>query len=211
MPSPSLQFSVAPEYIVENGHRRRSAGPSTDSTSRRSPGGRAETYGRRYIFGFIDRTTVSTQFRVSYTFKPDVTLDVYAEPFAASGRYSGLGELAVSRGRDLRIYGTDGTTLDRAPDGSWQVTDGAAASRISNRRLQPPLLSAATSCCAGSGGRAARSTSSGSRTAGGRSLPLPPSASAISSARCRLGAITSWRSRRPSGSVDSRESGVGSQ
>ena len=81
-------------------------------------GGRPETYGRRYIFGLIDRRTLSTQFRASYTFKPDVTLDVYAEPFAASGLYSGFGELAVARGRDLRMYGTDGTTLERLPNGN---------------------------------------------------------------------------------------------
>ena len=132
MPSPSLQFSVAPEYIVENGPTSFS-GPINRQYVTTLPGGREETYGRRYIFGFIDRRTLSTQFRVSYTFKPDVNLDVYVEPFAASGLYSGLGELAVSRGRDLRVYGTDGTTLDRAPDGSWQVTDGTASFTISNR------------------------------------------------------------------------------
>ena len=77
-------------------------------------GGRPETYNRRYIFGVVDRTTLSAQFRFSYVFKPDLTLDVYAEPFAASGTYSDYGELPTSRGRDLRIYGTDGTTITHA-------------------------------------------------------------------------------------------------
>ena len=40
----------------------------------------------------------------------------------------------MSRGRDLRMYGTDGTTHRRvSPDGSYRVTDGAATFTLSNR------------------------------------------------------------------------------
>jgi hypothetical protein len=85
------------------------------------------------VFGLPDRTTLSTQFRVSYTFKPDVTLDVYAEPFAASGAYNGFGELSATRSRELRMYGTDGTTLERQADGSYRITDGSASFTLSNR------------------------------------------------------------------------------
>jgi hypothetical protein len=125
-PSPSLQFSISPDYSDENGTASFS-GPINRQYVTSIAGGRPETYGRRYVFGLIDRTTLSTQFRVSYTFKPDVTLDVYVEPFAASGRYNGFGELATARGRDLRHYGSDGTTLERLVDGSYRVTDGGAA------------------------------------------------------------------------------------
>ena len=131
-PSPSLEFSVAPEYSDENGTASFS-GPINRQYLTTLAGGRPETYGRRYIFGLVDRTTLSTQFRVSYTFKPDVTLDVYVEPFAASGRYNGFGELALSRGRDLRLYGSEGTTLVRLANGSYQVTDGTTSFNLSNR------------------------------------------------------------------------------
>ena len=96
-------------------------------------GGRAETFGNRYIFGLVDRTTLSTQFRFSYVFKPDLTLDVYAEPFAASGPYLGFGELLAAHSRDLRMYGTDGTTIARLPDGSYTVTDGTSNFSLGNR------------------------------------------------------------------------------
>ena len=112
---------------------RPSADRSTVSTLQTLLGGRPETYGRRYIFGVVDRTTLSAQFRVSYTFKPDVTLDVYAEPFAASGQYTGYGEMALPREMNLRMYGTDGTTIVRLPDGSHQVTDGASTFSIANK------------------------------------------------------------------------------
>ncbi len=132
-PSPSVQLSFAPEYLNEDGTTATQGGAINRQFLTVVNGGRPETYGRRYIFGLVDRTTLSTQFRFSYTFKPDVTLDVYAEPFAASGRYNGLGELQYVRGRDLRLYGTDGTTLMRLPDGSYQITDGAASFTLPNR------------------------------------------------------------------------------
>src|SRR5262249_44283350 len=95
-------------------------------------GGRPETYGKRYIFGLVDRTTLSAQFRFNYTFKPDVTLDVYTEPFAASGQYRGVGELEAARSRTLRMYGTDGTTIARLADRSYVVTDGPSTFKLKN-------------------------------------------------------------------------------
>lgn len=132
-PTPSLQFSIAPEFADENGTSSTFNGPINRQYLLTLDGGTAETYGKRYIFGVVDRTTLSAQFRVSYTFKPDVTLDVYAEPFAASGRYTAFGEMIRPREKALRMYGTDGTTIVRLADGSYRVTDGAAAFSIANR------------------------------------------------------------------------------
>lgn len=95
-------------------------------------GGRPETYGSRYIFGAIDRHTYSMQFRAGFTLKPDLNLDVYAEPFAASGRYSNIGELKAPGTRERLAYGTGGTTANVQPDGSLLVTDGASSFTIPN-------------------------------------------------------------------------------
>jgi hypothetical protein len=132
-PTPSLQFSFSPEYLDENGTSATFNGPINRQYLTTIDGGRAETYGKRYIFGVVDRTTLSAQFRVSYTFKPDVTLDVYAEPFAASGRYNGYGETLRPRDMHLRMYGTDGTSIVRQADGSYTVTDGASTFSLANR------------------------------------------------------------------------------
>lgn len=91
------------------------------------------TYGQRYVFSTVDQKTVSMQFRANYAFTPDLNLELYAEPFASSGRFTRFGELPKARSFDLRMYGTDGTTIEEiveeGEDGSssrvYEVTDGA--------------------------------------------------------------------------------------
>jgi hypothetical protein len=69
------------------------------------PGGGPATYGNRYVFGHVDRSTYSAQMRLGYTFKPDLNLDLYAEPFAASGHYTEIGALAVPGTRRRLPFG----------------------------------------------------------------------------------------------------------
>ena len=78
------------------------------------------------IIAYVDRTTISARFRLNYSFNPDLTIEGYAEPFAASGEYYDFGELLAPRSRDLKIYGTGGTTINRQSDGSNLIGDGAA-------------------------------------------------------------------------------------
>ncbi|MSR06992.1 MAG: hypothetical protein EXR93_08010 [Gemmatimonadetes bacterium] len=95
-------------------------------------GGPAATFGSRYVFGSIERSTISAQLRLNYAVTPDFTLEAYAEPFAASGRFYALGELSAPRSRILRVYGTGGTTILQNPDRSYTVTDAASAFNIAN-------------------------------------------------------------------------------
>ena len=52
------------------------------------------TYGARYIFADLEQTTLSMDTRLNVTFTPDLTLELYAQPFIASGDYETLKELA---------------------------------------------------------------------------------------------------------------------
>jgi hypothetical protein len=61
--------------------------------------------------------------RLNYAFTPDLSLELYAEPFVSSGQYVDLGELLVPQTDDLRFYGTDGTTIS-LDGGVYTVTDG---------------------------------------------------------------------------------------
>ncbi len=93
-------------------------------------GGSAATYGDRYIFSFIERSSLRLQTRLNFAFTPDLTLEWYAEPFAASGRYHDFGELDAARSKDLRFYGTDGTTIEEIERGIYEVTDGSDTFQI---------------------------------------------------------------------------------
>ena len=124
VPGPRWQVSLGPSY-------EREVDPRQYLT--RLSGGSPATFGSRYIFGFIDRTTIAVEARVNFTLGPDLTLDFFVRPFAASGRYFDLGELPKPRSRMLRTYGTDGTTIDRRPDGDYEVQEGADTFILTNR------------------------------------------------------------------------------
>jgi len=94
--------------------------------------GSQETYGKRYIFGHIDRKRFSTQFRVNYSFNPDLSVEWYAEPFTASGDYYNIGELPQPGSYKLRYYGEDGTTLTRNAENNYMVTDQGQTFEVDN-------------------------------------------------------------------------------
>ena len=82
-------------------------------------GGRVETFGRRYVFAELDRHTLSAQFRANYAFNPDLSLEAYFEPFAATGSYSNYGELTEPGTADLRFYGMEpGTSISESTGGA---------------------------------------------------------------------------------------------
>src|ERR1051325_8782585 len=82
--------------------------------------GTPATFGGRYIFSYIERSTLSARFRLNYALTPNFTIEGYAEPFAASGRFYDFGELPAARSRALRLYATT-----RETNGSTTVRDGA--------------------------------------------------------------------------------------
>jgi hypothetical protein len=122
-PSPRWQLSVEPEIDRTN---------DVQQYLTTAAGGRPESFGYRYVFSTIDRTTLSSAIRTGLTIRPDLNIDVYAEPFASSGRYSNVGELVRGGTRERLIYGTRGTTLARDSAGDWIVDGGSGPIRVAN-------------------------------------------------------------------------------
>jgi len=122
-PGPRWQFSIFPNYLRVN---------DTQQYVATRTGGPAATFGNRYIFATIEQSTLLAQFRLAYAFTPDLTLELYAEPFASSGRYRDFGELAAPRTREMRRYGTDGTTIETDADGNQTVTADGETFTLSN-------------------------------------------------------------------------------
>ena len=94
------------------------------------------TYGQRYVFAGLNQTTLGIETRLNVTFTPNLTLELYAQPFLSSNDFGALKELRAPRTFDFNEYGRDvGTATPEAggtilvdPDGSGS----AAAFRVND-------------------------------------------------------------------------------
>jgi hypothetical protein len=97
------------------------------------------TFGTRYIFADLEQTTLSMDTRLNVTFTPDLTLELYAQPFLASGDYGALKEFARPGAFDFLEYGVDVGTITRDEEGNAVIDpdgDGPAASfTVSNKNF----------------------------------------------------------------------------
>jgi hypothetical protein len=124
---PSIAVTVRPfsalEISAEPSYRRTSA---VAQYVRSVPDPTADrTYAARYVFSNLDQTTLSMGTRISWTFTPRVSLQLFVQPFMSSGEYSGYKELHEPRRWDWDVYGKergtireDGETVEVDPDGS---------------------------------------------------------------------------------------------
>jgi len=70
-------------------------------------------YGRRYVFAYLKADTWSLDTRINWTFTPNLTLQLYAQPYFSSGDYSSFREFAATRTIKKVIYGKDAGTIVR--------------------------------------------------------------------------------------------------
>ncbi|MFH1765779.1 MAG: DUF5916 domain-containing protein [Gemmatimonadota bacterium] len=75
------------------------------------------TYGRRYLFGELERKTVSMQARVNWTFSPKLSFQLYAQPLLSSGDYVTYKQLAAPRTYEF----------DRFEEGSFSNAGGVVS------------------------------------------------------------------------------------
>jgi len=68
-------------------------------------------YGHRYVFAFIRTKTLSLDTRVNWTFTPNLTLQLFAQPFFATGDYGRFREFAAPHSLRKLDYGTDIGTI----------------------------------------------------------------------------------------------------
>jgi hypothetical protein len=62
------------------------------------------TYGTRYLFADLERTTVSMETRLDWTFSPTLTLQLFAQPLLSSGDFVTYKQLARARSFDFRAF-----------------------------------------------------------------------------------------------------------
>jgi uncharacterized protein DUF5916 len=82
------------------------------------------TFGRRYVFGELEQTSIDLTARVDMALTPVMTLQVYAQPFVATGDYSRFGALVAPGSFDFLRYGEGGATIGLDSDVYTVDADG---------------------------------------------------------------------------------------
>ncbi len=108
-PATNISISLGPHWNEQEYHAlfvRNVSDPQAPSA----------TYGTRYVFGEALRRSVSVSTRVNVTFTPNLSFELFAQPFVAEARYdpSRFKELARGGTFEFTRYGTDaGSTITR--------------------------------------------------------------------------------------------------
>ncbi|HET9011930.1 MAG TPA: DUF5916 domain-containing protein, partial [Gemmatimonadaceae bacterium] len=98
-PRENVRVSVGPSYS-------RQVEPAQFVTNIDDPTN-AAFGGLRNVFAELDQHSFSMNTRVNATFSPTLTLELFAQPFLASGHYTNLKEYAAPRTGDVLLYGRD--------------------------------------------------------------------------------------------------------
>ena len=86
-PSPRVQVSINPEFSVQTDRLQYVRSTSTLPYE--------PTFGRRYLFGDLERKSISFELRANYTFTPTLSFELFAQPLISSGDYVRYKQLAA--------------------------------------------------------------------------------------------------------------------
>jgi len=103
-PSTATTISIQPSYTVYESKLQYTA-TQIDATA-------TNTYGRRYLLSEVLQHSLDLTTRLNVTFRPNVSLQIYTQPFVATGDYHNLKELARPSSLEYIVYGkTRASTL----------------------------------------------------------------------------------------------------
>lgn len=113
-PSTRVMVSLGPSFSTSRGKLQyvRAVGDPT-----------AEEFGgRRYVLSDIRQRQFALDTRLNVTFSPRMTLELYAQPFLASGRYFDFKEFDRPRGETWGVFGRDRGTVTPVTNEAGRVT-----------------------------------------------------------------------------------------
>ena len=113
-PSSAVSVELGPDFTVSRDEQQYVGAfdaPGLDAT-----------FGRRYVFGVLDQTTLSVAARVNWTFTPTLSLQTYVRPFVSRGRYAAFRQLTEPGQLELPIYGQGFGAIDAQTDDAGAVT-----------------------------------------------------------------------------------------
>ncbi|MFZ4620709.1 MAG: DUF5916 domain-containing protein [Bacteroidota bacterium] len=124
--TPTFTLTLGPDisFDASNAQYIRS---STDAAA-------LSTFGKRYVFADLSQTSVSATIRMNWILTPELSFQIYAQPYFNSGSYSRYKELLKARSFDFRTYGEQGSSITPFTDADGSITgyaldpDGAGTS-----------------------------------------------------------------------------------
>jgi hypothetical protein len=115
-PKKNLTLSVGPSY---------SRSVNTDQyVTQQIDSGAAATYGKRYVFAALDERQLQLETRVDWTLNARLSLQLYLQPFIATGDYSDFKKLDAPRTRNYTP-----TAFSGNPDFNFRSLRGSAVAR----------------------------------------------------------------------------------
>jgi len=125
-PRPNVSISLGPAYSYSNGSQQYVTTVADPVAT--------NFYGSRYVFSDLIQHTLSMDTRLDVTFSPDLTLQLYAQPFIASGAYSAFKEFDAPRQIHKTVYGQGRGTITTTGTGESRVytidPDGPGPSQL---------------------------------------------------------------------------------
>ena len=113
-PAPNLDISVAPFY-------RRQTGTQQFVTAVADPTA-ADFFGTRYIFSDLDQRSLGFDTRMNLTFTPNLSLELFAQPFASSVDFSQFKEFTTTRTTAKQVFGRDVGSITPITNAAGQTT-----------------------------------------------------------------------------------------
>lgn len=113
-PSSQVRVTVGPSYSRGFNTAQYLQGVTDDEAT--------NTFGRRYVFGNVDQTTVSLDTRIEWTLTSKLSVQSYLQPFVAVGRYNQFKEFTRPRTYDFAVYGRDQGTITTNFDAEGRAT-----------------------------------------------------------------------------------------
>jgi hypothetical protein len=83
------------------------------------------TYGSRYIFGDLYQHRLDTTVRLNWLLSPDISIQLYAQPFLATGDYEKFKALSQPSSYEHLTYGEDGSSITFDEPSQTYTTLGA--------------------------------------------------------------------------------------
>jgi hypothetical protein len=107
----------------------------------------APSFSNRYVFATLRQRTFSVDVRGDWTLTPDLSFQLFAQPFVSTNRFANYKQFSKAGTFDFEVYGRDVGTTEDLGDGQTRIDpDGAGAASafiVGNRSNESSFVSRA--------------------------------------------------------------------